>query len=199
MTGPARGGEQETRTALLEATIRLMLRDGYAGVSTRKVAAEAGVNPALVYYYFRTMDELFLAVFRRGAEANLRRMRRALDAERPLRAVWEVSSEPVNTALILEFLALANHRDSVRTELAAYSARFRAMQAQAVEQALKDTGVDRGEFPPAAMTVLISGLSRILVMDDVIGLTEGHAEMRALIEKFLARLDAPETEPPPAD
>ncbi len=35
-------------------------------------AAKTGLKPALVRYYFRTMDDLFLAVFRRGAQAKLR-------------------------------------------------------------------------------------------------------------------------------
>ncbi|WP_416210766.1 hypothetical protein [Frankia sp. Cas8] len=35
-------------------------------------ATKAGIKPALVHFYFRTMDDLFLAVFRHGAQANLR-------------------------------------------------------------------------------------------------------------------------------
>src|SRR5688572_28425877 len=102
-----------------------MLDEGYAAVTTRKVAAQAGVNPALVHYHFSTIDDLFLAVFRRGAEAHLARLQAAVESPQPLRCVWEVMSEPRDTALTLEFLALANHRKAIRTELADYSSRFR--------------------------------------------------------------------------
>ena len=55
-----------------------MLADGYAAVSSRSVAKEAGVTPALVHYYFPTLDDLFLAVLRRRAEQQLARQDRML-------------------------------------------------------------------------------------------------------------------------
>ena len=58
----------KTRATLLDVTERLMRNEGYAAVSSRRVASEAGVTGALVHYYFPTLDDLFLAVFRRGAE-----------------------------------------------------------------------------------------------------------------------------------
>ena len=60
------------RGALLDAAEQLMLEEGYAAVTSRRVAAQAGLKPQLVHYYFRTMDDLFLAVFRRRAEPGAR-------------------------------------------------------------------------------------------------------------------------------
>src|SRR5439155_16543648 len=77
----------KTRATLLDVTERLMRNEGYAAVSSRRVASEAGVTGALVHYYFPTLDDLFLAVFRRGAERNLERHARALESPRPLRAL----------------------------------------------------------------------------------------------------------------
>ena len=68
----------ETRATLLDATEQLMLDSGYAAVSSRRVAAVAGVRPALVHYYFRTMDDLFLAAFQRRAEQAFAHQQRAL-------------------------------------------------------------------------------------------------------------------------
>ncbi len=67
----------ETRATLLDATEQLMLDSGYAAVSSRRVAAVAGVRPALVHYYFRTMDDLFLAAFQRRAEQAFADQQRA--------------------------------------------------------------------------------------------------------------------------
>ncbi|MFG2961230.1 TetR/AcrR family transcriptional regulator [Streptomyces sp. NPDC048291] len=184
-TRPAGAEGSNTRTALLDATVQLMLEQGYASVSTRKVAAKAEANPALVYYYFHTMDELFLAVFRRGAEANLRRLEQAAAADNPLRALWEVASEPHDVALTMEFIALANHREAVRTELVAYSRRFRRIENVALASAVRTRGADAGRLSPAALSVLLGGLSRILAIDGVLGITDGHDEVLALVEEYL--------------
>ncbi|GAA2438095.1 TetR/AcrR family transcriptional regulator [Actinomadura vinacea] len=195
---PAR--DSGTRTALIDAANQLMLEEGYAAVTTRKVAARAGVNQALVYYYFRTMDELFLAVFRRGAEASLKRMERAARADDPLRALWQVSSEPRDSALTIEFIALANHRQAVRAELASYTRRFRERQQEIIEH-VHGSG-DVGGPTPAAMTVVTAALSRILAMDGMLGITAGHDEVLTLIEEYLARAaqsdsGAPSSSPAP--
>ncbi|HEY6427499.1 MAG TPA: helix-turn-helix domain-containing protein, partial [Acidimicrobiales bacterium] len=70
----------KTRTVLLDAAEKLMLEEGYAAVTSRRVAAAAGLKPQLVHYYFRTMDDLFLALFRRRAEQGLERQARAFDS-----------------------------------------------------------------------------------------------------------------------
>lgn len=51
-----------TRTAMLEAAAARFSRDGYDGVSMREIAAEAGVDAALVCRYFGSKDELFSEV-----------------------------------------------------------------------------------------------------------------------------------------
>ena len=60
--------DSTTRDMLVDATSQLMVEEGYAAATSRRVAAKAGVKPALVHYYFPTMDELYLAVFRIGAD-----------------------------------------------------------------------------------------------------------------------------------
>ena len=86
MTAPKRiGRDSATRKALIQATAQIMLEEGYAAATSRRVAAKAGVKPALVHYYFPSMDDLFLAVLRAGAEVNLDRQREALADDQPLR------------------------------------------------------------------------------------------------------------------
>ena len=67
--------ESQTRAQLLDAAERLMLEDGYAAVTSRRVGQKAGISSQLVHYYFATMDDLFLEVFRRRAEAGFARFR----------------------------------------------------------------------------------------------------------------------------
>jgi AcrR family transcriptional regulator len=67
--GPARDGDTEQR--ILDAAHRVFLRHGSAGARTQEIADEAGVNKALLHYYFRSKDRLAEAVFRRAAMALL--------------------------------------------------------------------------------------------------------------------------------
>src|SRR4051812_33327390 len=99
----------EKRDAILQGTERLMLGEGYASVTYRAVAAKAGVTAGLVQYYFPTLDDLFVALLREATDRILESIAATADAEQPLRAVWEYSSNPTGTALLMEFMALANH------------------------------------------------------------------------------------------
>jgi AcrR family transcriptional regulator len=56
-----RPGNQDTRGAILTAARRAFAASGFAGASIRGIAAEAGVDAALVHHYFATKEQLFLA------------------------------------------------------------------------------------------------------------------------------------------
>ena len=179
--------DSTTRAALLDAAQQLMLEEGYAAVTSRRVAAKAGLKPQLVHYYFRTMDDLFLAIFRQGAEKNLERQKQALASPQALRGLRAFST--TGTALIVEFTALANHRKAIRAEIAAYAERFRRLQVEALSSVLKGYGIDSEAFPPAAVIVLINAIARILAMERGLGMTAGHAETLALVERYLVRFE----------
>ncbi|MGA3346389.1 MAG: TetR/AcrR family transcriptional regulator [Terracidiphilus sp.] len=50
-----------TRARILEAAIRQFSQNGLAGARTEQIAEEAGVNKALLYYYFKSKDDLYAA------------------------------------------------------------------------------------------------------------------------------------------
>ena len=181
----------ETRAALLDATERLMLEEGYAAVSSRRIAQRAGLKPQLVHYYFRTMDDLVLAAFRRRAEEGLERQVQAISSDQPLRALWALSDDPTGTALMMEFAALANHRKSVRSEIARYGELFRRRQTEVLTRVMADQGIDAELFPPVMVMVLITGVSQILVQEEALGMTAGHEETRAVMEYLLDRFEGP--------
>ena len=86
MTSARRIGapEAKNRVVLLDAAEQLLLEEGYASVTSRRVAEKAGLKPQLVHYYFRTMEDLFLAVFHRRAEEGLAVLTTALQSPQPL-------------------------------------------------------------------------------------------------------------------
>jgi TetR/AcrR family transcriptional regulator len=192
MVAPRRLGTEtsETRTALLDATEQLMLDSGYAAVTSRRVAAVAGVRPALVHYYFRTMDDLFLATFRRRAEEALVHQQRALGGPQPLWALWEMSRDPRGTVLTMEFSALANHRPAIRAEITAAAERIRAQQVEALAEVLAIHGVSADECPPIVAAVLIAGISVLLALEQgSLDMSSGHDETIAYVEELLRRLE----------
>ena len=176
------------RERLMEATAQIMRDEGYAAATSRRVAARAGVRSALVYYYFPTMDDLFLAVLRSGSEASLAKMRQALTAEEPLRALWEINTDSRWSGLYTEFVALANHRKVIGAELKAYAERVRDIETAAATVALRAHGIDLGEYPPVAVSMLVTQIARSLCNEAAIGMTEGHRELRDLVERYLDRL-----------
>jgi TetR/AcrR family transcriptional regulator len=191
VAAPRRIGAEDsaTRARLLDAAQALMLEEGYAAVTSRRVAAKAGLKPQLVHYYFRTMDDLFIAVHRRRAEQNLDRYARLLSSDQPLRTLWEICIDAGGTAFTMEFVALANHRKAIRGEIADYAARFRRMQLDALTKALSAAGLAPDTHPPMVVLLAMMGLSQVLVLEEALGFTTGHAETVAFVEKFLRRLE----------
>lgn len=189
--GQVKPAEAGARQRLIEATAKIMRDEGYAAATSRRVAAEAGVRQALVYYYFPTMDDLFVEVLRAGAEASLENMRAALTDDDPLRTLWLINSDLRRTALNTEFMALANHRKMIRAELKAYAERVRDIETAAVTVALRANGVDIDDYPPVAVSMLIVQIARSLCNEDAVGVTLGHDEMRVFMERLMGSLKEP--------
>jgi AcrR family transcriptional regulator len=185
----------ETRAVLLDAAEQLMREEGYAAVTSRRLAAKAGLKRQLVHYYFRTMDDLFLALWRRYADKILVCQAQALASSQPLRAMWNHSSDPRDTSLYIEFMALANHRKTIRAELAQTGERYRTMQIGALSQIVDDYGLGATVKSSEALSMLIVSVSRILVMEAQLGMSGGHAEIRQLAENWLKRLEGPLAQP----
>jgi AcrR family transcriptional regulator len=181
--------DAKNRGLLLDAAEQLMLEEGYAAVTSRRLASRAGLKPQLVHYYFRTMDELFLEVFRRRAEEGLQVQAQALQCPQPLWALWRFGTDPAFTRISMEFMALANHRKEMRAEIAYYAERFREEQRQAVADALQHYGAASEDVPPVVWTVLMTSLSRFLVLEQAVGIAGGHAETLELVESYLRRLE----------
>jgi AcrR family transcriptional regulator len=195
MASPRRMGspEAKNRAALLDAAEQIMLEEGYPAASSRRVAEKAGLKHQLVHYYFHGMDELFTASFRRSAERGLRVQADALKSPQPLWALWKWHTSTVNAPLWTEYIAMANHRKGLRAEIAYYSKRFREEQRWIVDRALKAYGVDPGELPAVVAIVLLTSVSRVLVMEEALEVRDGHAETVEIVERYLRQLEGEPT------
>ncbi|WP_405795519.1 TetR/AcrR family transcriptional regulator [Streptomyces longwoodensis] len=77
---PETAKAQETKAKLLQGALRTLTEQGIAKTSARTIAATAGVNQALVFYHFGSVDELLAAACRYGAEQSVPRHRDRLAA-----------------------------------------------------------------------------------------------------------------------
>ncbi len=102
----------DTRTRLLEGALETLRTQGIAGASARAIATAAGVNQALVFYHFGTVDDLLAAALRHGSEqrvavyrarfASVTSLKELLDLGRSLHAE---EREAGNLAVLAQMLA----------------------------------------------------------------------------------------------
>lgn len=115
-----------TKDRLLDATIETLRTKGIAGVSARTIAATAGVNQALVFYHFGSVDQLLGAACARATAqrvdvfrerfAEVRSLRELLDVGRQVHATERAQG---NVAVLAQLLAGAQHDPGLAAATAA--------------------------------------------------------------------------------
>lgn len=187
MAPPRRMGPEDSkvRTRFIDAAEEILRDEGYPAISARQVAARAGLKTQLLYYYFRTMDDLLLALVRRINERRQERFEEALAAREPLRALWDMNNDPSGAALAAELTSIAGHRDAVRTEIVRSAQQFRVQQIEAVSGLLSAGKSGEADYPAAGIVMIAVALSRALVTEGALGLTEGHREAQQIVERLL--------------
>jgi AcrR family transcriptional regulator len=180
--------DSATRTALLDAAEALMLEEGYAAVSSRRIASKAGL-PNAIHYYFETMDDLFIELFRRGATRSLARQEEVLASPQPVWAFWDLLLDRSNGDLNTEFIALANHRKAIRAEIAESSRTFRRAQLAALACVIKTPKSADASNSPEALVLLLSAVSRFLITENAFDQDIGHAEVLEFVERCIRAIE----------
>jgi TetR/AcrR family transcriptional regulator, transcriptional repressor for nem operon len=192
---PRRVGAEtsKTRDAVLGCVETMMLEEGYASVSYRALAAKAGVTPSLVQYYFPSLDDIFVAAIRRYSERNLESLQKGLEerSDDLLHAMWEYSWDEATGALITEFMALGNHRKSIRSEIARVTERMRKIQTDALKKKFGVGAVLAGDLSPAAVVLLVTGIPKFLNLEKGVGVKTAHAEVVRAFERYLDSIEPP--------
>ncbi len=189
MASPRRVANAKTHTLILDAAERLMLEEGWAAVTSRRVAEEAGLGSQLVHYHFGSMDDLLRAVFQRQAAHGAAAHAAALESPQPLWALWRMILDAPFSRWAMEVMALANHRPQLATELRHYAEKFRTEQAAAFAKAWSDYGVDENRMPPMAVAFLVTVIPGVLFMENQLDITTGHAEVVELVERYLREVE----------
>lgn len=179
----------DIRKALLDAAEQLITEEGYAAATVRQVASKAGLKHQAVFYYFGSQDDLLLGVVRRAIENYRERLTAAVNTEHPLRALWSLIRMPGGAKLSREIVALANHSDAIRVEIAKNAVLSRKIEADAIRKLLEKRGIEQ-TISPEFISVCFNGMAQLLNQESVIGVELGHESTESAIEVFFDALES---------
>lgn len=188
---------QQVTVKLMDAAERLLYDVGYAGVTTRAVAEEAGVKHGLVHYYFGSMDELLTQTLERFVD-QLAEALEALydDPSLSFADKWRLGSqfwvdEPASRfpKILLELLAMGWNMRSLQPRLTQVHARFRAIFERHFGQALRDYGLDETEFPLKVIVAAVTSFQLGLIVEGLSDVHEGHQELLDWIQRWIDGLE----------
>ena len=174
--------------ALLDAAERLLVDVGYARVTTRRLAEEAGVNHGLVHYYFGSIENVLVRTLERFTERLTQRQREMYAADIPFIEKWRTAmrylvEEDVRYEKVwLELQALAWNRPEMRERLAPVDAEWRAVLTDAFAMPREELGID---MPLDALVSLVVTFNFGIMVERLSGITTGHAELLDWIDQFL--------------
>jgi AcrR family transcriptional regulator len=178
--------------ALLDAAERLLVTEGHARLSTRRVAQEAQVNHGLVHYYFGSMEELLMQVLERFTAALIERQREMYSAPGPFidkwREAWRYHEADLAAGypkVWFELQAMSWSEPRMRDRLSAVNQEWRAVLSEAFAQARGEFAV---ELPPTdALVALVMMIAQGAQLERLLGIDDGHAELLAWIDQWLER------------
>jgi hypothetical protein len=106
-------------------------------------------------------------------------------SEDPMRALWEYSWDEATGALMTEFMALGNHRKSIRTQIAEVTERVRKLQLDALIAKFGKDARLAGDLSVGAALLLITGFPKFLNLEEGIGVDTAHADVVNAFERYL--------------
>ena len=182
--------------AFLDAAERLMVREGAAGLSTRRLAQEAGQNHGLVHYYFGSVDELLLQALERFTDRVLQRQRAMYEAPGPFLEKWRAAVGYIEEDLAAgypkvwaELEAMAWHKPEMRKRINGVNESWRTLLRDALSEAIEEYGLDKDRFSAEAWAALVMQFNKGLLFERLLGFDRGHAELLASIDGWLTSLE----------
>jgi AcrR family transcriptional regulator len=156
-TPKRRVSADERRALLLEAGGRVVAEHGITGVTTERVAAEAGVSRALLYLHFANVPELLAAMAQEEQAYVDDRLRAALAMDAPFDEKLSLAIEPYVTARTERgeaFRALVIERSTIEAVAQVQLARYVEVIGLWRDEARRAMGVDRATAEAAAVTLI---------------------------------------------
>lgn len=153
----ARADGASTRSLILEAARRRLVEHGYATLNVRDIAADAGVNHALISYHFQGKQQLVLAVLDEANTRLLERQARMYDAPTSATQKWQQAcafyEEDLASGfvrLLMELMGASFHDEALRREFTPRLLAWKKLIEAAVEQF---TGHNQLDLPVSARAI----------------------------------------------
>jgi AcrR family transcriptional regulator len=185
--------------ALLDAAERLLVEVGHAGITTRRLAEQAGVNHGLVHYYFGSIENLLVRVLERfTAELTARQRAMYAATDIPFIEKWRqamrylVSDDVAYEKIWLELQALAWNRPDLREPLARVSDEWRGVLTEAFAEPRERYGI---EMPLDALVSLVMTFNEGVILERLSGIETGHAELLEWIDAWFERKEKERWQP----
>jgi AcrR family transcriptional regulator len=196
--------DTDTRVRIIEAAFRRLHEDGYARLSTRAIAAEAGVNHALIHYYFGTKDKLVMAALDEANRRLLDRQQRMYQSPGGFAEKWRHAREFYEQDLAsgfvrvqMELFAASLSNPALRAEFVPRFLGWRAVIEAAVRDALASYRLDL-PISAGAIAGWVGDFWIGMEFEMLLGIEDRVAHHTAaldLMQWLLERLDA-QTSPP---
>lgn len=178
----------------MNAAERILVREGHAGVTTRRVSAEAGVNQGLIHYYFGSLDELFVRVFERFTERLLERQRALYASDQPFLQTWRQAMAYLDQDVADgyqkiwgELYSRALNAPSLRPRLTKAYAQWRDVLRAGLRRGYDEHGLAGLGLSLESWVTLVITFNAGLGMEQLAGVRTGHRELLADIDRWLAR------------
>ena len=196
ITAQTEQGRSATAEAFLDAAERLLVEVGHGGISTRRLAAEAGANQGLVHYYFGSIDELFAQVLERFTDRLVARQREMYSTDAPFierwRTAWRFQEEDLRAGyskIWMELQALSWNRPELRPRIAHVNAEWRSVLREAYSRAAEEYGLDEHDFPVEMLVAMTMTFGQGFALERLEGIDEGHDTLLDWIERWLESLE----------
>jgi AcrR family transcriptional regulator len=152
----------DTRTRIIDATRARLLADGYAGLSTRKVAEEAGVPLSQLHYHFGSKSRLIMALFAEENERRLARQTAMYAEDRPLWQRYEQACDFLEDDLdsgyvrvLQEMIAAGWSNPEIGAAVRELVGAWHALLAEVAREAERRLG-SLGPFTPEELATLVA-------------------------------------------
>jgi AcrR family transcriptional regulator len=175
--------------ALLDGAERLLVEQGHAGITTRRLAEAAGVNHGLVHYYFGSNENLLARALERFTERLIERQRALYAADVPFLEKWRtamrhlIADDATYEKIWMELQALAWNEPELRARLADVNAQWRAVLTEAFAEPHRALGI---AMPLDALVSLVITFNLGIMVERLGGIDAGHDELLAWIDGYLA-------------
>jgi AcrR family transcriptional regulator len=181
---------ETNKAALLDAAERLLVDVGHAGITTRRLAEEAGVNHGLVHYYFGSMENVLARALERFTGRMIERQRAMYaDPTVPFIEKWRqamrylVEDGPYQKVWY-ELQSLAWNRPEFAGPVAEARAAWYAVLTEAFDQQRRELEID---VPTPVLVSLVATFNEGLIFERLSGHTAGHDALIAWIDGWLER------------